>query len=82
MAAAIPPSAIMTIIQFSKGADGTREPADLLHRIQKHLMLFGHMVREIVTNDVFMIAGVAFQHGCLPGVAERVVYCSRLPHRE
>ena len=33
MAAAIPPPAIVAIIELPKDADGTREPADFLHRI-------------------------------------------------
>ena len=82
MAAAIPPSAIMTVIQFPKSADGAREPTDFLHRIQKHLMLFGHVVRKVITDDVLMLAGVALQHGRFPGVSERIVYSSRLPHQE
>ena len=45
-------------------------------------MLFGHVVREIVTYDVFMLAGVLLQHGRLPGVSERIMYSSRLPDRE
>ena len=82
MATLVPPYAIVTIVQLSKGGDGPREGTDGLHRIEKHMMLLGLLVRKIVTNDVIVTVGVALQHHRFPGMAQLVVKGLRLPHRE